>query len=310
MPSVGGQVVEARALREADRPEVDAVADDAAVAVGVRGLGDVGAFERRRGMDRHHDGDAVDGDGLVVGRTGAAAAAFDTGLRVNQPHAVGLQLVDQVFRRRSVAFILGAPMGNSLHRRGGAVVEQKLQKFGAGVVADRIHHPLALGDQAHVEIGDEQALALRQGRNDVAALGRNDRGEAAAGQRLVQFRVGGDGGLLLVGQPAGGVDDEAAAFQRVVADRDLDLFGENRADEGAGELGDVDFLVLRHQGVAGERVVVFPAGQGADAAGGGVHDLQAGAVALAPDHALMERGGDFPAGEFQLPSASNTSCVL
>ena len=115
----------------------------------------------------------------------------------------------------------------------------------------------------------------------------------------MQFRIGGDRGFLFVGQPSGGVDDETAAFQGVVADGDLDLFGEYRADQGAGKLRDVDFLVLRHQGVAGERIVVFPAGQRADAADSGVHDLQAGTVALAPDHALMEGGGDFPAGEFQ-----------
>ena len=42
-----GQVVEAGALRKADRSEGGAVAGDAAVAVGVGGLGDVGAFERR-----------------------------------------------------------------------------------------------------------------------------------------------------------------------------------------------------------------------------------------------------------------------
>ena len=84
---------------------------------------------------------------------------------------------------------------------------------------------------------------------------------------LVEVSVsGGNGGLLLVGQPAGGVDDKATAFQRMVADRYFDLFRKDRADEGARELGDVDFLMLRHQGVAGEGVVVFPACQGADTA--------------------------------------------
>src|SRR5258708_1650875 len=92
--------------------------------------------------------------------------------------------------------------------------------------------------------------------------------------------------------PPGGVRppplQETAAYQGVVEDGDLELLGENRADQGAGELRDVDFFVLGHEGVAGERVVVLPAGERADAAGDGVHDLQAGAVALAPDHALME----------------------
>ena len=142
-------------------------------------------------------------------------------------------------------------MGKNLHRWRGAVVEQESEKFGAGVVPDRVHHPLALGDQTHVEVGDQQALALRQGWNDVAALWRDNGGEAAAGQCLVQFRVRRDRGLLFVGQPACGVDDEAAAFQSVVTDRYLDLFRENRANQGAGELRDMDFLVLGHQGVAG-----------------------------------------------------------
>ena len=177
-------------------------------------------------------------------------------------------------------------------------------------MADGIHHPLALGDQAHVEVGDQQALALRQGRNDVAALRRNDRGEAAAGQRLVQFRIGGDGGLLFVGQPAGGVDDEAAAFQGVVADRHLDLFGEDRADEGTGELGDVDFLVLRHQGVAGERVVVFPAGQRADAADRVSTTFRPEPSPWPQIMRSWKVGVIFRRASFSVPSASNTICVL
>ena len=56
--------------------ERHAVAADAAAAGGVRLLDDVGAFEGRRGMHRHHHGHAVDGDRLVVGRAGAAAAAL------------------------------------------------------------------------------------------------------------------------------------------------------------------------------------------------------------------------------------------
>ena len=94
-----------------------------------------------------------------------------------------------------------------------------------------VHHPLSFRDQAHVEIGNQQPLALRQRRNDMTALGRNDRGETAACQRLVQLRIRGDGGLLFVGQPAGGVNDEAAAFQGMVADGYLDLFGEDRTDQ-------------------------------------------------------------------------------
>ncbi len=96
---LGGQVVEAGALREADASEIDAIADNAAVAIAVGCLGDIGTFEGRRRMDRNHDRHPVDRDGLVIGRTRAAAAAFDAGFWISQPHAVGLQFVDQVFRR-------------------------------------------------------------------------------------------------------------------------------------------------------------------------------------------------------------------
>ena len=71
---------------------------------------------------------------------------------------------------------------------------------------------------------------------------------------------------LRFGEPSGGVDDEAAALEGVMADRDLDLLGEDRADERARELRNVDLLVVGHEGVARERVVVFPAGKRADAA--------------------------------------------
>ena len=67
---------------------------------------------------------AVDRDRLVIGRTGAAAAAFDTGFRISQPHAVGLQFVDQVFRRNLSRSSWVLPLRNRLHRRGGTVVEK------------------------------------------------------------------------------------------------------------------------------------------------------------------------------------------
>ena len=122
----------------------------------------------------------------------------------------------------------------------------------------------------------------------MAALGRDDRGHAAAAQRLAQPLVRRDFFDLRLVQPARRIDDEAAALQRMMADRDLDLLGENRPDQRARKLRGMDFLVLRHQGVAGERVVMLPAGQRADAPGRGIHHLQPGAIALAPDHALME----------------------
>ena len=66
------------------------------------------------------------------------------------------------------------------HRRGRPGVEVELQQVRPGVMADRVHHPLALGDQAHVEVGDEQALAARQWRHGVAPFRRDDGGAIAA----------------------------------------------------------------------------------------------------------------------------------
>ena len=72
----------------------------------------------------------------------------------------------------------------------------------------------------------------------------------------------------------------------------FDLLSKYRTDQGAGELRGVDFLVLRHKRVAGEGIVMFPARQRADTAHGGVDDGQAGAVAHAPDHPLVESRRD------------------
>ena len=77
------------------------MAKDAARAGGVGSFGDIGTVEGRCGMDRDHDGQPVDRDRLVIGRTCPAAAAFDTGFRVSQPHAGALQLVDQLFGRKA-----------------------------------------------------------------------------------------------------------------------------------------------------------------------------------------------------------------
>ncbi len=111
---------------------------------------------------------------------------------------------------------------------------------------------------------------------EMLALGRDDRRHAAAAQGLLQTFIRRDRPDLLVGQPAGGIDDETAAFQRMVTDRHFDLVGEDRPDQRARKLRDMDFLVLGHQRVAGERIVMLPAGQRADAADLAVDDLEAG----------------------------------
>ena len=93
------------------------------------------------------------------------------------------------------------------------------------------------------------------------AFGRDDGGAAAAAQRALQRRVGRHGGDLLLRQPAGGVDDEAAGFERMMADRHFHLVGEDLSHQRAGELAAMDLLVHGHERVARERVVMLPAGK-------------------------------------------------
>ncbi len=187
-----------------------------------------------------------------------------------------------------------------LHRCSRPVVEVEAEQFGPRVMADRIHHPLALGDEAHTS-----RSAIRMPSPEVSG-GTTwlPSGETIAVMQppvsaLRSFSSGEMRAICSsVSQPVE-VDHEAARFQRVVADRHLDLLGEDRSHQRAGELRDVDLLVLRHQRVAGEGIVVLPAGQRADPADGGVDRLQAGAVALAPDHPLVEGRGDLAALEQQ-----------
>src|SRR6185312_14137247 len=57
----------------------------------------------------------------------------------------------------------------------------------------------------------------------------------------------------------------------------------------------VNLLAVRHQRVAGERIVVFPARQLADPTNGAVDRAKSRAIALSPQHSLMERGADLAA---------------
>ena len=70
------------------------------------------------------------------------------------------------------------------------VIENEVEKLGARVVADRVHHPLALGDEGEVKIGDEQPLALGQRRCEMPAFRRDDRRHAAAAQGVLQAGIG------------------------------------------------------------------------------------------------------------------------
>src|ERR1700737_2343899 len=103
----------------------------------------------------------------------------------------------------------------------------------------------------------------------MVALGRDDGGHATPAQALAQTFIGRNLRDLRFAEPARGVDDKAPAFQRVMADRDLDLIGEYLPDQRSRELSDVDFFVLCHQPIEGERIVVLPAGERTSPAAGG-----------------------------------------
>ena len=62
-------------------------------------------------------------------------------------------------------------LGGEFDRRAGPVVEHQMHQFGPGIMADTVHHPLALEDEAHVEIGDQDALALGEWWRNMPALG-------------------------------------------------------------------------------------------------------------------------------------------
>src|ERR1700722_14620974 len=107
-------------------------------------------------------------------------------------------------------------LGGEMQRTGRALIELDADEFGTRVMADGIHHPLALDDEGKIEVGDENSLALRQRRGEVAAFGRNDRGHASPAQAPLQGFVRRDRGNLRFGEPTRGVDDEAAALERVM----------------------------------------------------------------------------------------------
>jgi hypothetical protein len=67
-----------------------------------------------------------------------------------------------------------------VHERGRTVVVEEAEKLRPGVVSDGIHHPLALGHQREVHVGDQDALTLPERVGEVTALGRDDRGAVAA----------------------------------------------------------------------------------------------------------------------------------
>jgi hypothetical protein len=122
---------------------------------------------------------------------------------------------------------------------GRRAIDQQAEQFRPAVVAKRIHHPFALVDQREIEIGDDDAFAGPQRIAHQFALRRDDRGKAAAGDRTDRATgVLHDPSLLIGIQPSGGVDDEAAGFQRVLADIDLGLRGEDLAGNEPGYIAE------------------------------------------------------------------------
>src|SRR6185437_12473354 len=120
-----------------------------------------------------------------------------------------------------------------------------------------------------------------------------------------------DPGLLIGGEPSGGVYDEAAGLQGVLADVDFGLLGEDVAPERPGIHGGVDLLAIGHQRVTGQRVVMLPARQLANASDGAVDRTQPGTVAPAPDHALMIGRSDFsPTLDQGAVSIEQQLCVI
>ena len=115
---------------------------------------------------------------------------------------------------------------------------------------------------------------------------------------------------LLCLEPPGGVDDEAAGFQGVIADADLDLLCEEVPGERAGPHGRVDLFSVGHHRVPRERVVVLPACQLADTPDRAVYGAKARAVTLPPDHALGVRREFLRRRCIKVPSASKSNCVL
>src|SRR6202021_3710729 len=105
-----------------------------------------------------------------------------------------------------------------MQRTSRALVELDADEFGARVMADGIHHPLALDDEGKIEVGYENALAFGQRRGEEATLRRDDRGHASAAQAPLQGFVRRDRGDLRFGEPTCGIDDEAAAFERMMPD--------------------------------------------------------------------------------------------
>lgn len=98
-------------------------------------------------------------------------------------------------------------------------------------MANAIHHAFALDDEAHIEIGDENAFPRGQRRNDMRAFRRDDRRHATTAETTPHLFIRRYFCDLLLAQPTRRVDDETAAFERMMTDGDFDLIGEDLPDQ-------------------------------------------------------------------------------
>src|SRR4249919_3386137 len=141
-----------------------------------------------------------------------------------------------IVRRPGVAFM-------EVRRR--SAIDQEAQKLGTVVVNHRVHQQLAAIDHAEVEVGDDLAFALAKRFADQHALRRDDRGEAAPGDRTDRAAGVLHDLRLLVGiEPGGRVHHEAARFQGVLADVDLHALREALAEGRARVHGGMNLLAI------------------------------------------------------------------
>src|SRR5262249_5573874 len=98
--------------------------------------------------------------------------------------------------------------------------------------------------------------------------------------------------LLLGVEPGRCGHHEAGGLQRMIADLDLCLRGEKITEYRAGKHRRVNLLAVGNQRVAGERVVMLPTRQLADATDGTIDSLESAAVALTPHHPFVVGGRD------------------
>jgi hypothetical protein len=111
-------------------------------------------------------------------------------------------------------------------------IDQQAEQLGPAVVAARVHQALALVNPREVRIGDYFAFFRSQRLTHQCAVWRDDRRKATAGDRSdAAAGVLHDLRLLIEIEPGRGVDDEASGLQRMLADVDLHLLGDNVARE-------------------------------------------------------------------------------